>query len=44
MCHEVSPVQALRFLQTDVNGVVDHNSPSETAIFQGLLGHLMSVQ
>lgn len=44
MCHEVSPVQALRFLQTDVNGVVDHDDPVETGMFRDLLSHLLLTQ
>ncbi|KAF9236343.1 Muskelin N-terminus-domain-containing protein [Melanogaster broomeanus] len=42
MCEEQPAVTALRYLQTDVFEVVDHNNPEETSIFRSLLAHLLS--
>jgi muskelin len=35
------PVKALKFLQKEVSEVVDHDDPDESAIFRGLLEHLL---
>jgi hypothetical protein len=35
------PVRALKFLQSEVSEVVDHDDPDEGAIFRGLLEHLL---
>ncbi|KIJ18371.1 hypothetical protein PAXINDRAFT_179243 [Paxillus involutus ATCC 200175] len=42
MCEEQPAVKALRYLQTDVPEVVDHNNPEETSIFRSLLTHLLA--
>jgi hypothetical protein len=42
MCEEQPPLKALRYLQTDVSEVVDHNNPEETSIFRSLLAHLLA--
>ncbi|KIK91363.1 hypothetical protein PAXRUDRAFT_830906 [Paxillus rubicundulus Ve08.2h10] len=42
MCEEQPAVKALRYLQTDVSEVVDHNNPEETSIFRSLLAHLLA--
>ena len=42
MCEEQPAVKALRYLQTEVSGVVDHTNPEETSVFRSLLAHLLS--
>ncbi|KAH7910095.1 Muskelin N-terminus-domain-containing protein, partial [Hygrophoropsis aurantiaca] len=37
-----APVQALRFLQTEVSAVVNHDDPEEAGVFRSLLEHLLS--
>jgi hypothetical protein len=34
-------VAALVYLRTDISAVVDHSSPAETALFQGLMEQLI---
>jgi muskelin len=43
LCEEGPPVQALKFLQTEVAAIVDHSTP-ETEVFRTLLTHLLSLQ
>ncbi|KAH7925639.1 hypothetical protein BV22DRAFT_1119428 [Leucogyrophana mollusca] len=37
-----APVQALRFLQTEVSAVVNHDDAEEAGVFRALLEHLLS--
>jgi hypothetical protein len=37
-----SLVEALNYLQTDVSSVVDHDDENESAVFRGLLEHLLT--